>query len=120
MTRNERIAERISMSERAPAIALAGCPLPCRGVRVIAKRFLSGAFDDLLGPEVTEEVLDDLRESSVTSQSFWRYARMYVRYAMADARRGDPWRTREQWAEGWQRFRRIAKFLRALEKGVSK
>ncbi len=116
-TRNERIVERIRKEfwdtrDNNPATRTPGA------IAALMATVEQIDFSDVLGPEVTEEVMDDLRESWVTSQSFWRYARTHVRYAMADARRGDPWKTREQWAECWQRYRRLAKFMRALERSV--
>lgn len=107
MTRNERIAELIRENWG-----------PGDSPDCIASAFEGGAFTEELGPEVTEGVMRDMRKAGVSSRAFWRYARTYVRYAMADARRGNPWGTPERWAECWQRFRRIAKFLRALEKSV--
>ncbi len=109
MTRNERIAERI-WQRYETYFAADGDDVT---TSLVCEWFQNGDFDDLLGPEVTEEVLEDLAMFGVRcARRMWSEARLHVRLTRQSACQTD--------LSCAMRCRRLAKFMRALEKSVSK
>ena len=105
-TRAERIAERIREQLRIASEGL--------GSDDVAYSFRNGEYDDLLGPEVTEEVLRDLREVLMTSEMCWDSARnacTVAKYHRAD---------KSVHMAHAMRWRRLAKFMRALERSAQR
>ena len=94
MTRNERIAERIKEA------------CPCT-----SNRFLRGDFDDLLGPEVTSGDIALLR--AATRHYFYLAENALINAKLAKAHMPYLFQKLVEDAMG---FRRLAKFMRALER----
>lgn len=109
MSRAERIAERI-WQRYETYFAADGDDVP---TSLVCEWFQCGDFDDLLGPEVTEEVLDDLSALGVhCSTLMWAEARLHVRLTRQCVDTKDV-----SWA---MRYRRLAKFMRALERSAQR
>lgn len=102
MTRNERIAERIRDT------------IGGGFARTVADHLVRGDYDDLLGPEVTEEALKAMPGSRDMFQE--------ARTILDDVRRTwETWHSisaRESGIDAAMRYRRLAKWMRALERSV--
>lgn len=99
MTRNERIAERIRKKWNAEDV--------CERVH---DAFLDGDFSDLIAPAVTAEVAEHLRK--------------HARYLWARARENLEWvrqypAASDDCFKRAMRLRRLAKFMRELERSAA-
>lgn len=111
-TRNERIAERIwELNPPMHTSSYADGYTDATGT--IAKQFERGDFDDLLGPEVTAEVLEDFAFLGMTYAGLSKS----VRCEIGLMRELDP-EDRSEFLVAIVRFRRLAKFMRALERSA--
>lgn len=105
MTRNERIAERI--------ITLANeCKRDQRYIPDaidVSELFESGRFDDILGPEVTADVAEWCGELARSQEACARYCE--------DGAQGHQYAS--EVVLNAEKHRRLAKFMRALERTAS-
>ena len=108
MTRNERIAERIRKTWHAEDV--------CERVH---DAFLDGEFDDLLGPEVSADLIKDIRDIfNVTSRSLFDRAWDSIGRAR-EYRSEHNTGLRAYLIALALKFRRLAKFMRQIERSVT-
>lgn len=115
-SRAQRIAERIRDGAYDGSLSPSNDDAIIASFGATADAFSDGKFSDLLGPEVTEDIYTLLTELlGGNDKDMWRAAR----YNVSKARLNQASLFQKHCVRRAMRYRRLAKWMRELERSVS-